>query len=151
MEKSNKGIFVSSFVSGLVFAAGLGISGMIQPQRVKAFLDVTGKWDPSLALVMGSAVAVYFLANEFFANKVAKPVFEENWSHLPKRGFQLPIRAMFGNILFGVGWGLVGYCPAPSLMSLASLHLESYIFVLSMLFGFIFWEVWLKKVKVFAS
>jgi uncharacterized membrane protein YedE/YeeE len=151
MEKSNSGIFLSSFVSGLVFAAGLGISGMIQPHRVKAFLDVTGDWDPSLALVMGSAVGVYFLANELFANKVAKPVFAENWSHLPTPGLNLPLRAVIGNILFGAGWGLVGYCPAPALMSLASLHFEPYIFVFSMIFGFIFWEVWLRKVKLFAS
>jgi len=151
MEKSNSGIFLSSFVSGLVFAAGLGISGMIQPHRVKAFLDVTGDWDPSLALVMGSAVGVYFLANELFANKVAKPVFAENWSHLPTPGLNLPFRAVIGNILFGAGWGLVGYCPAPALMSRASLHLEPYMFVFSMIFGFIFWEFWLRKVKLFAS
>ena len=150
MKNMSKKFFLASFASGLLFAAGLGISGMIHPDRVKAFLDVTGDWNPSLAFVMASAVGVYFLANEIFAKKMAKPIVGANWSHLPAIGFHLPLRSLFGNILFGVGWGLVGYCPAPGLMSLAGLHLESFVFVGSLFLGFITWEMILKKTKLFA-
>ena len=123
-----------AFVIGLTFALGLGLGGMTQPARVLAFLDVTGHWDPSLALVMLGAVAVY--APGFWAaTRRARPVLAPAFT-LPTRG-DVDARLVVGAVVFGVGWGLAGLCPGPAITSLGSGSPAAALFVTAMLGGMI--------------
>ena len=100
------------FASGLLFALGLGLAGMTVPAKVIAFLDVSGRWDPSLAFVMGGAVLVYLPAVQWLRRS--------HPSRAPRAGdgpIDLPL--VLGAALFGIGWGLSGLCPGPALVSLA--------------------------------
>ena len=108
---------VVSFVSGIVFALGLGISGMTRPVKVIGFLDFAGKWDASLAFVMISAIAVYFIAYRLARRRTA-PMFAEKFS-VPERK-DIDRKLLVGAALFGAGWGLGGFCPGPAITSLAS-------------------------------
>lgn len=126
-----------AFGCGALFAVGLGVSGMTQPGKVTAFLDFAGAWDPSLLFVMAGAVLVYALGYRL-VTKRPKPLFAEAF-HLPtRRSIDRPL--VVGSALFGVGWGLAGFCPGPALTSLASLRLEPVLFVLSMLAGMAIFE-----------
>src|ERR1700730_727968 len=98
---------LASFVSGLVFALGLGISGMTRPVKVIGFLDFTGNWDPSLAFVMIGAIAVYFVAYRW-SRRMPSPLLAANFS-LPKRS-DLDAKLILGAALFGAGCGLGGFC-----------------------------------------
>ena len=121
-----------ALVVGILFAIGLGISGMTRPEKVFGFLDVFGSWDASLIFVMIGAVLVHFVAFRFIVRRKS-PLFSPKW-HLPaKREMTLPLIA--GSFLFGVGWGLAGYCPGPALTSLASFQSRPLIFFVSMIFG----------------
>lgn len=142
--KNQFGFFVISFLSGLVFAFGLSIGGMLNPANVRGFLDVLN-WKPALIGVMGGAMFVYFLAN-LIAKKMISPLFAIDWSELPTIGFDIPKKVIFGNILFGVGWALSGYCPGPAIVSLVTLSPSIILFVGSMISGFILWELHLKKI-----
>ena len=119
-------------VSGIVFGLGLAVSQMVDPAKVLAFLDLAGDWDPSLAFVMAGAVAVSLVAFRYTLRRRAP---------LLARGFTLPeasdidARLLAGAAVFGVGWGLVGFCPGPAVASLAFGHLESVLFVAAMLAG----------------
>ncbi len=118
------------WISGLLFALGLGISGMTDPAKVIAFLDVTGSWDPSLALVMGGAIAVHFFAIRWAARRSA-PLLDREF-HLPKaRTVDGPL--LVGAALFGAGWGAAGYCPGPALVATAGFERGPLLFVASML------------------
>ncbi len=118
--------------AGLVFGIGLWVSGMADPRKVIGFLDVTGAWDASLALVMGGAV-VATLAGFRIVKQRAKPLFDERF-HLPTRkDIDLPLVA--GAALFGMGWGIAGYCPGPALTALATLSAEALVFVAAMVAG----------------
>ena len=118
--------------AGLVFGIGLWVSGMADPRKVIGFLDVTGAWDASLAFVMGGAV-VATLAGFRIVKQRAKPLFDERF-HLPTRkDIDLPLVA--GAALFGMGWGIAGYCPGPALTALATLSAEALVFVASMVAG----------------
>ncbi len=115
-----------AFASGLLFALGLGLSGMTDPDNVLAFLDVTGRWDPSLALVMGGAIGVHL----FFAQRARRggaPVYAPRASMLPSR--TIDRRLVAGAALFGLGWGVAGFCPGPALVSLVSLSPATLAFV----------------------
>jgi len=119
-----------AFASGLLFGIGLLVSGMTRPAKVLAFLDPLGAWDPSLAFVMAGAVSVYALAARSRARApLASPVF----SAVPAARVDRPL--LVGAALFGVGWGLAGYCPGPSLVSLASGGAGVLVFVGTMLLG----------------
>jgi uncharacterized membrane protein YedE/YeeE len=121
-----------SFVCGLVFALGLGIGGMTQPVKVIGFLDFAGSWDPSLAFVMLGAVGVYaFFYGMFVKGPHAR--FRSEVS-LPNRG-QIDLRLVGGAVIFGLGWGLAGYCPGPALTSLASGNLSPLILAGAMIAG----------------
>lgn len=123
---------LASFSAGVLFAIGLGISGMTQPSKVTGFLDLFGAWDPSLALVMVGAVAVHFVLYRVITRH-ATPLFDTRF-HLPTRK-DLDARLVVGSSLFGIGWALGGYCPGPGLVSAASGLLPAVVFVLSMAAG----------------
>lgn len=119
-------------VSGTLFGAGLTLSGMTNPARVRGFLDVFGAWDPTLAFVMGGAVLVMAVAWRI-RSRMGTPIFAERFS-LPDRE-DLDGRLITGSILFGVGWGLAGLCPGPAVASLALSPLNVLPFVVAMLAG----------------
>ena len=121
-----------SLASGTLFGAGLAISGMIDPARVRAFLDVTGAWDPTLAFVMGGAVIVMAVAWRLQA-RMARPLFGERFA-LPDRT-DLDGRLIAGSVLFGIGWGVAGLCPGPAVASLALAPAAVFPFVAAMLAG----------------
>jgi hypothetical protein len=125
-------ILVGAFVSGLIFAIGLGLGGMTQPAKVTAFLDFAGNWDPSLAFVMGGAVLVYAPLYHLIRRR-STPLFASTFS-VPTRT-DLDPRLLGGAALFGIGWGLGGFCPGPAVTSLASGHISVVTFVASMLAG----------------
>ena len=118
---------ISAFGAGLLFGIGLWVSGMANPRKVLDFLDVAGNWDPSLLLVMGGAVAVTALA---FRPLVKKHSLEF------KNSVDAPL--IIGAALFGIGWGIGGYCPGPALTALANLSAEILIFVSAMIAGGLF-------------
>ena len=119
-------------VSGTLFGAGLTLSGMTDPARVRGFLDVFGAWDPTLVFVMGGAVLVMAVAWRI-RNRMGTPIFAERFS-LPDRN-DLDGRLITGSILFGIGWGIAGLCPGPAVASLALSPLSVLPFVLAMLAG----------------
>ena len=124
---------IVSFVVGFIFAIGLAISGMTQPQKIIQFLSIKN-WDPSLLFVMMGALAVHAISYPLVRKK-SSPLFDTQW-HVPTRN-DLTARLVIGSSLFGVGWGLGGYCPGPGLTSLASGQLSVVVFVLTMLLGMI--------------
>lgn len=121
-----------ALVSGLVFGVGLILAGMTEPLKVKGFLDLAGAWDPSLALVMGGAIAVAALA---FARARRR---ERSWTGA---SMEVPTsrtvdgRLVTGGLLFGTGWGIAGFCPGPALVALGSGVGAAGIFVAAMLVG----------------
>jgi len=125
---------VAALVSGLLFGLGLAISQMINPAKVLAFLDVAGDWDPSLALVMGGAVAVTLVAFPVVMRR-SRPALAESFT-LPTKT-RIDGRLLAGAVLFGVGWGLVGLCPGPAIGGLAYLLPEGLYFVFAMAAGMI--------------
>lgn len=133
-----------AFLCGLLFALGLGVSGMTQPAKVTAFLDVAGHWDASLLFVMFGAIAVY-AAGYRWAMKRSKPLWAEVFRVPAVRSVDK--RLVLGSAIFGIGWGLVGYCPGPALTSLVSFRLEPALFVLSMMAGMALFE-WSERKKV---
>lgn len=121
-----------SFGAGGLFAVGLGVSGMTKPAKVTGFLDLLGAWDASLAFVMVGAIAVYFVAHRLITRR-SRPLFDTRF-HLPTRK-DLDARLLIGAAIFGVGWGLGGYCPGPGLVAAATGALPAVVFVLSMAVG----------------
>ena len=117
---------------GLLFGAGLALSDMVNPSRVLAFLDVAGRWDPTLAFVMGGALIPSALAYAV-ARRMDRPLLEERF-HIPA-GRELNPKLLAGAALFGVGWGLVGLCPGPAIAGLAFGRWELWLFVAAMLAG----------------
>lgn len=121
-----------SLLSGSLFGAGLAISGMMDPSRVRGFLDITGSWDPTLAFVMGGATVVMAIA-WLVQRRMQRPLTETKFA-LP--GTQLIDRRLIsGAVLFGVGWGLAGLCPGPAIASLAVNPLPAAVFVGAMIGG----------------
>jgi len=121
-----------ALVSGTLFGAGLTVSGMTDPARVRGFLDVFGAWDPTLVFVMGGAVLVMAVAWRI-RSRMGAPIFAERFS-LPDRN-DLDGRLIAGSILFGIGWGIAGLCPGPAIASLALSPFNVLPFVLAMLAG----------------
>ena len=129
---------ISEFVVGLLFGLGLILSGMTDPSKVIGFLDIFGLWDPSLALVMGGAIAVGFFAFAFAKKRTVN--FLGGALHLPTSS-QIDKPLVIGAVLFGAGWGLAGFCPGPALVSLASGQIKAAVFVLFMLAGMQLFEM----------
>ena len=129
--------------SGLLFGLGLLASGMTDPSKVKGFLDVAGAWDPSLALVMGGAIAVGFLA--FALAKRHARAWSGAAIALPASTV-IDARLIGGGVLFGIGWGIAGFCPGPALVALASGSGAAALFVVAMLAGMLLHDnVWARR------
>lgn len=127
---------VISLISGMIFSAGLVISGMTNPAKVIGFLDIFGEWDYSLALVMGGAVGINLLSNFFLKNK--KPIFSDE-KYLPTT-IAVDKKLVVGSIMFGIGWGLIGICPGPAVVNLVLLNPASITFVISMFLGMLIYK-----------
>lgn len=125
-----------SFAVGFIFAIGLAISGMTQPQKVIGFLN-PWEWDPSLLFVMLGAVGVHIISYPLVKRK-SSPLLDTIW-HVPKRN-DVTARLILGSAIFGVGWGLGGYCPGPGVTSLASGDLRAYLFVGTMVVGMLLFK-----------
>ena len=123
---------VSGFFIGLLFGLGLVISMMMNPLKVLSFLDLAGAWDPSLALVMAAALAVTLVGYRLVLAR-ERPLFAERFV-LPTRT-ALDGRLFAGSGLFGVGWGLVGFCPGPAVTALGTGDTRVFAFVAAMLLG----------------
>jgi uncharacterized membrane protein YedE/YeeE len=136
---------IVAFVVGLFFAIGLGVSGMTQPQKVLGFLDVFGSWDPSLLFVMVGAILVHFITYRLI-RKRKTPILTESW-HVPTKSEITPA-LIIGSVLFGVGWGLGGYCPGPVVTSLASFERRPLIFTVSMIIGMFLFKLVDKIFKI---
>lgn len=121
-----------AFVSGLLFALGLGIAGMTDPARVLAFLDITGDWNPNLALVMAGGIAVVLPVHRILLGRKA-PLLDVKF-HWPTRS-DIDRPLVLGALLFGLGWGLAGICPGPALTNVASLEPGMLLFVGAMALG----------------
>lgn len=134
-----KKLFVA-FFGGALFSIGLGVSGMTDPNKVIGFLDVTGSWDPSLAFVMGGAMVPNIILFRFILKR-DKPLFDDRF-HLPtKTGLDGSL--IGGAALFGVGWGMSGYCPGPAIASVAGGGSSAILFVATMIVGvFLHRVVW---------
>jgi uncharacterized protein len=122
----------AAFGAGLVFGIGLILSGMTDPGKVIGFLDVFGNWDPSLAFVMGGAILVGFFA--FALAQKRAQTFLGSALHLPQNR-DIDNRLVGGSLVFGIGWGLGGFCPGPALVSFGSGQEKAAIFVAAMLGG----------------
>jgi uncharacterized membrane protein YedE/YeeE len=129
---------LASFVCGLVFGAGLLISGMTEPNKVLGFLDIFGAWDATLAFVMAGAVAVSAVGFALARRRVS-PLFAPSYFWPTRRDIDAPLVA--GAVLFGVGWGLVGICPGPALVNLAGLSMPIIVFVGAMVIGMLGYEI----------
>ena len=127
-----KGAVPVAFAAGLIFALGLGLGGMTRPEKVLAFLDVAGPWDPSLAFVMVGAIAIYASVSRWALRRPG-PVLGGDFRIPTRRDLDAPL--ILGAALFGAGWGMAGYCPGPAVTSLASGDLGVILFVVSMLAG----------------
>ncbi|MGE6758468.1 DUF6691 family protein [Corallococcus interemptor] len=123
---------ISAFLGGLLFAIGLGISGMTNPANVLGFLDIAGDWDFRLAFVMGGAIAVHAALRPLI-HKRERPLFAAKFPSLSASGVDRKL--LVGAGLFGVGWGLGGYCPGPALTSLATGATQLLVFVPAMFAG----------------
>jgi uncharacterized membrane protein YedE/YeeE len=122
----------SALAAGLLFGLGLAISQMVNPKKILDFLDVTGNWDPSLALVMAGAVGVTMLAFRFVVKR-KQPIFDSEF-HLP-RLTKVDRRLLVGSGVFGLGWGIGGYCPGPGIAALSAGSVEALVFVAGMALG----------------
>jgi uncharacterized membrane protein YedE/YeeE len=127
----------SEYLIGVLFGLGLMISGMTNPAKILAFLDLSGAWDPSLIFVMGGAVLVGLIA--FYLAKNRTQSFLGGAMHMPtRRDIDRPL--LIGSAMFGLGWGLAGFCPGPALVSLGSGELKALVFVIAMLGGMLLFD-----------
>jgi uncharacterized membrane protein YedE/YeeE len=135
-------LVIASLLAGLVFGLGLIVSGMANPAKVLGFLNLAGPWDPSLALVMVGAIAV---------GLVAFHVARTRTTSLLGAAMELPIsrqidrRLVLGSVLFGVGWGIVGFCPGPAIVALGMGQVKAVVFVVAMLFGMGIFELFERR------
>jgi uncharacterized protein len=129
---------LTAVLAGLIFGVGLIVAGMANPAKVLAFLDLAGAWDPSLALVMGGAIAIGVGAFAWARRRPLSLIGEP--MRLPA-GSSLDRRLVFGSLLFGVGWGLSGICPGPALVLVGAGMREGVVFVLAMLGGMAAFEL----------
>jgi hypothetical protein len=128
---------IFAFFAGLAFGVGLIVSQMANPAKVLGFLDLAGRWDPSLAFVMGGAIAVAVVG---FALAGRRPTTLLGTPSLPPATRVIDGRLVGGALLFGVGWGLAGFCPGPALVALGAGHAKALVFVAAMIAGMLVFE-----------
>lgn len=136
---------IVSFISGVLFAIGLALAGMTQPNKVMSFLDWSPAWNPSLLFVMGGAVTFNLIAFRLIMRRT-KPLFDETF-HIPQRT-QITKPLVLGSLIFGVGWGLSGFCPGPAFVSTCARNFKALVFVACMLVGMKLFQVLRQKVKL---
>jgi uncharacterized membrane protein YedE/YeeE len=129
---------IAAFLCGLLFGTGLVISGMAFPPKVLNFLDLAGIWDPSLLLVMAAALAVS--AAGYAIARRRGPLLADQCQWPNKREVDAPL--IVGALMFGIGWGLVGLCPGPAIVNLATLSPQAIVFVLAMSVGMWLHDLW---------
>lgn len=122
----------TALLSGLIFGLGLILAGMANPAKVLAFLDISALWDPSLALVMGGAIAVGFVAFKVAGKRTSS--FLDLPMNIPTSRM-IDKRLVMGSLIFGIGWGLVGICPAPAFVLLGAGSIKGTVFLIAMLAG----------------
>lgn len=134
---------LAALAAGLLFGLGLIVSGMADPAKVLGFLDLAGQWDPSLALVMGGAIAIglpaFTLARKRQRTLLGEPM------QLPTAR-TIDRRLVLGSLLFGIGWGIAGICPGPALVLLGAAQVKGLVFVLAMLAGMLLFA-WLERAR----
>lgn len=130
---------ISAFLIGLLFGLGLIVSGMSNPAKVLGFLDLGGRWDPSLALVMAGAIAVGLIAFRTAGGKTSSLLGYP--MQVPTIG-KIDKRLVYGSALFGIGWGLAGICPGPALTLLGAGTAKGFLFVAAMLAGIALFEIY---------
>jgi len=123
---------ISALFAGLLFGIGLAASGMTNPDKVIGFLDIFGQWDPDLLFVMGSAVMTTVISFHFILKR-SSPVFTSLFDFSSNVNIDKPL--ITGAVLFGIGWGMFGYCPGPAVAALAYMQPLTIIFVISLLVG----------------
>ncbi len=124
---------LSSLISGIIFGLGLTISGMVNPQKVLGFLNIFDEWDPSLSFVMVGAILIFSPLHFIFKRK-SRPFFAQSFIIPSKEDIDKNL--ILGSSIFGIGWGLVGFCPGPAISAIAFINIDVYIFVLFMFVGF---------------
>ncbi|AFT66132.1 YeeE/YedE family protein [Cycloclasticus sp. P1] len=132
---------LSALVAGVIFGVGLALSQMVNPNKVINFLDITGQWDPSLMFVLGGAVLTTTLAYRFIFSR-GKPLLADDFQ-LPTV-LQIDRPLIIGAALFGIGWGVIGYCPGPAVASLGFGFQEPLLVVVSMLVGMLLYKAAVK-------
>lgn len=123
---------VSTYLIGLIFGVGISISGMANPAKVLNFFDIAGTWDPSLVFVMGGAVVVAFFGYRIVLRRPA-PVLDAKF-HLPDNP-RIDARLLGGSALFGIGWGIAGFCPGGALPALGTGQIDVFVFVAALIAG----------------
>jgi uncharacterized membrane protein YedE/YeeE len=140
-------IAFASLLAGLVFGLGLILSGMANPAKVFGFLDLAGHWDPSLAFVMAGAIAVGALA--FAVAKRRAVSFLGAEMRLPSAR-DIDRRLVLGSVLFGIGWGVAGFCPGPALVSIGMGEVKALVFVVAMMAGMGVFELFERRQRMLA-
>jgi uncharacterized protein len=130
--------FLVSFCLAVLFGLGLGLSGMTNPHKVQNFLDIFGSWDPSLLFVMLGAIGVNLVLFHFILKR-RKPVLSNDWRISSKK--ELDRGLIVGSFLFGIGWGLAGFCPGPAVVSLSFFKPEVFVFFLAMILGMFLFQL----------
>jgi len=123
---------LTAFVAGLVFGLGLVVAGMANPAKILQFLDIAGNWDPSLLFVMVGAIAVGMVAFAFARRRTTSALGLP--MHLPTAR-AIDVRLVGGSLLFGIGWGLAGFCPGPAIVALGAGYAKAGVFIAAMLAG----------------
>ena len=130
------------FFAGLLFGLGLIISGMNNPKNVIGFFDIVGNWNPSLAFVMLGAIPISFMGFRW-VEKRSQTIFGEPL-HMPGKT-HLNKQLILGSIIFGMGWGIVGFCPGPALLALGAGQFKAFIFIVAMMIGMILYDTLLRN------
>lgn len=130
---------LAPLLAGVLFGAGLVVSGMTDPANVIGFLDFFGDWRPALMFVMGGAIAVNFTLMKLILRR-RSPLFDRQF-HLPTRR-DIDPRLVIGSALFGIGWGMGGFCPGPGIVSAFAGNFDALVFISSMTFGMFAYRLW---------
>lgn len=127
---------IFALIAGLTFGLGIALSGMANPAKVLNFFDIAGQWDPSLALVMASALITTAIGYKIVLGRQSAPLFESQFSLPTNR--HISTRLIAGSAVFGIGWGISGFCPGGAIPALGLGHTETLVFVGALLLGLLF-------------